>query len=217
MTVVNHWIELPRWSPRRALYSCYLTFAEHPQLHQLIDAYQTVLADLPNLDMILRTWRHMTIQGVAFTDELSTEEIPLIETAVREQLAQVEPLTVWTEPEVLATDSVYIPVGPIEPLAGLRDAVRAGIFSVIEPSRLYALPGQETGRFEPHISVAYVNADGPAAPFRERLATVNPEPVELRITHASLIALRKDDHMWAWSDEVGVPLGEPSTRPAGSS
>lgn len=208
MTVVNHWIELPRWHPGRALYSCYLTFANQTGLHQLIDAYQTALADLPNLDTILRPWRHMTIQGVAFTDELITEEVERIEASVRERLARVRPMTVWTEPEVLATDSVYIPVGPAEPLAGLRDAVRDGVLSVLDPSRLYALPGQETGKFEPHVSVAYVNADGPAAPFRERLAAVKPDPVELRITHASLISLRKDDHRWAWTDEIQIPLGE---------
>ncbi|WP_018349131.1 2'-5' RNA ligase family protein [Longispora albida] len=207
MTVVNHWTELPRWSPGRALYSCYLTFAGHPALHQLIDTYQTALADLPNLDLILPQWRHMTIQGITFTDELTEKEMSAIEAAVRKELSHVPPLTVWTEPEILASDSVYIPVGPIEPLTQLREAIRAGVFSVVDESRLYALPGQETGEFEPHVSVAYVNADGPAEPFRTRLAALEIEPVELRITEASLIALTKDDHKWSWTREVPVPLG----------
>jgi hypothetical protein len=206
MTVVNHWTELPRWPRGRALYSCYLTFANYPELHQLIGAYQTILADLPNVDMILPEWRHMTIQGVAFTDELTSHEMHQMEARVRENLATVPSPTVWTRPGVLATDSVYLPVSPVEPLAAIRDAVRSAILAVIDESRLYNLPGQETGEFSPHISVAYVNADGPATPFHERLATVNPEPVALQITHASLIALRKDDHKWAWTEEVKVPL-----------
>lgn len=207
MTVVNHWVDLPRWTPGRALYACYLTFADHPELHQLIDAYQRALAVLPNMDLILPQWRHMTIQGATFTDELTPQERQHIEQEVRKQLAHVHPFTVHTEPEVLASDSVYIPIGPREPLTALREAIRAGILTVLDSDRLYALPGQESGEFEPHVSVAYVNADGPAAPVQERLATVNPVPVELEITYASLISLRKDDHKWAWTDEVRIPLG----------
>ncbi|MGY0230214.1 2'-5' RNA ligase family protein [Longispora urticae] len=207
MTVVNHWTELPHWSPRRALFSCYITFADDRRLHQVIDTYQTALRDIPNLDLILPQWRHMTIQGVTFTDELTAEEMTSITAAVREQLGSVPPAVVHTEPEVLATDSVYIPVGPVGSLAAIRDAVRAGVFSVIDESRLYALPGQESGEFEPHVSVAYVNADGPAQPYKDRLAALSVPPVELTITHASMLALTKDDHKWSWTNEVRLPLG----------
>ncbi|MBA3489712.1 MAG: 2'-5' RNA ligase family protein, partial [Longispora sp.] len=142
-----------------------------------------------------------------FTDELTPEERAAIEAEVLGRLAEVSPLTVHTGPEVLASDSVYLPIGPLEPLAELRAVIRAGILAVLDESRLYALPGQETDVFEPHVSIAYCNADGPSDPLRERLARVDVGPVELRIKHVSLLSLRNDDHKWSWSDEVRIPVG----------
>ncbi len=207
--LVNHWTDLPGFTPGRALYACYLTGDGQSDLHRLVDAYQAELVELGDLDLIQREWLHMTVQGVAFTDELTTGEMDRVAMAIGERLADVRPPVAQAGPAVLSADAVYLPVTPAEPVVALRDAIRAAVAETVPADRLYALPGQDDGQFAPHVSLAYVNTPGPAAPVAERLARVDAAPAELHYEHASLIALRRDDRRWAWTDEIRIPIGAP--------
>lgn len=207
--LVNHWTDLPGFTPGRALYACYLTGTGQSDLHRLVDAYQAELVDMGDLDLIRREWLHMTVQGISFTDELTAAEMDRVAAAIGDGLADVRPPVAQAGAAVLSRDAVYLPVTPAEPFVALRDAIRAAIAGAVPADRLYALPGQHDGRFAPHVSLAYVNTPGPAAPVAERLAGVAAAPAELHYEHASLIALRRENRRWAWTDEIRIPIGAP--------
>jgi hypothetical protein len=82
----DHWWWRPGWHTGRSMYTWHVTFADQPQLHELAATYQTALTRLPGLDVIPTPWLHLTMQGIAFTDEISEQEVADIAEAARKRL-----------------------------------------------------------------------------------------------------------------------------------
>ena len=74
----NHWWWRPGWRAGRHFYACHLTPADQPELRRLVDTYQAALRDVPTVDLIPAQWLHLTMQGIGFTDEISSQEIERI-------------------------------------------------------------------------------------------------------------------------------------------
>jgi 2'-5' RNA ligase len=206
----DHWWWRPGQRPGRRFYTFHITFNRDTvaegfdAMQQMVRSYQTHLAKLPNLDLVPPQWLHLTTQGVGYTDEVDETDAQKITEAVRRHCARLAPLAVTIGPAQLDPEGVPLPVTPVEPLAHLRAEIRAGIADVWGADRV---PEPIEG-FHPHVTLAYSNAAGPAAPHAELLAGLEPMSVEVTIRASQLIILGRDTHLYSWQPYVTVPLGD---------
>jgi hypothetical protein len=166
-----------------------------------------VLAGLPALDLIWQEWLHLTVQGIAFTDELDAGQAEKLVAGVRDELA-VQPSCAFTlSPPLVGNDGVYLPAAQPQQLADVRESVAAAAGRMLAPRSLYALPGQGNGEFVPHVSIAYANGEVPRETVVDLLSRVDVPSVTVRVHSVSMINLRRDHRRWAWTDAVKIPLG----------
>jgi hypothetical protein len=71
--------------------------------------------------------------------------------------------------------------------------------------------GQE---FVPHVSIAYVSADGEAQPIAQALQTAVTAPVSATFRKAALLEYHRDHRMYEWTSDTPIPIG--LTTPTGS-
>jgi len=68
-------------------------------------------------------------------------------------------------------------------------------------------PGRQPGRpWRPHVSIAYSNGSGPAAPVIEALGLEVPR-TQITIRSISLVAQTQVGHSWQWQPVAEVRLG----------
>jgi hypothetical protein len=60
--------------------------------------------------------------------------------------------------------------------------------------------------FTPHVTLAYSNANGPAAPVIERVEHAGVLQAVATIHAAHLIDLERDTHVYRWRNREPVPL-----------
>jgi 2'-5' RNA ligase len=205
--VRDHWHWRPGWREGRSFYTWHLTFAEHPEAADLVAAYQPVLAAMPGLAPVPLEWIHLTLQGLGFTDRVDQRDLDAIIEAAEFRLAGFGPIPVTIGPAQLDTETVQLPVRPVEPLQRLRDAVRTSIADIWGPDAIPELP-----ELHPHISLGYFTADAPAAPLRSRLAAAPHHSTALTISSVSLIDLNRDHRMYQWAPVTTLRL-DPLRKP----
>lgn len=199
----DHWWWRPGWEVGRSFYTWHVTFADQPGAHQLVEDYAPVLKDLPMFDPIPVRWIHLTTQGIGFTDEVDKIDVDKIVDAVRRRCAKVEPFSVTLGPARVDPEALMLPVRPVEPVALLRHAIREGIGDVWGADNV---PESAEG-FNPHVSLGYSNAAGPAEAVHEKLATHRTTTADVTISSVSLIDLNRDRKAYEWVDVATVPLG----------
>lgn len=197
----NHWWWRPGWSQGRAAYTWHLTFGDQPDVHRFAAEYQAALAPGEGLDMIPQRWLHLTMQGIGFVGEIPESTVQDIAAAARRRLAALPSFGITLGAPVVDPEAVLVPVQPADPVRRLRDTVRAAIGDVLAD-----VPG-DPDRFTPHVSLAYSNAEGPAAPYAAAIADAAVEPAKALVTHADLIRINRDHRMYEWVTVAQVPLG----------
>jgi 2'-5' RNA ligase len=175
------------------MYTWHVTFDDQPQLHELVSAYQTALSPLPGLDLIPGRWLHLTMQGIGFTDEVSEREIADIADAARKRLEDQRPVSLAIGPASVDPEAIMFEVTPTDALSPVRSAIRAAISEVRGAAEV-----PESEEWTPHVSLAYSNGDGIAAPYIAAVDSVSTFPVTLTISKADLIELNRDMRLYQW-------------------
>ena len=197
----DHWWWRPGWRAGRRMCTWHVTFDDQPRLHELVSSYQAALAPLPGLDLIPARWLHLTMQGIAFTDEVSPPEIADIAEAARKHLATQQPVSLSVGPALVDPEAILLQVSPADSLDPVRAGVRAAIADVRGAERV-----PESEHWTPHISIAYSNSEAPAAPYAEALNTITRAPVKLTVSAVHLIELSRDAHLYQWTTKAEVLL-----------
>jgi 2'-5' RNA ligase len=166
----------------------------------MAESYRLALAPLEVLDPVPNQWLHLTLQGVGFVDEVKRSTVDEIVAAAAGHLAGVEPFELRFGRPQVEPEAVCCFFDPASP-AAVRGAIRAGIGEVLPEA-----PGPADG-FRPHVSLAYSNGEGPAAPIDEALDSVAPESAGAHIGSAELIILNRDNQQYEWETYASVPLG----------
>ena len=203
----NHWVPRPGWSPGRSLLACYLALDTYPQVTEHLVRHQDMLGDLAQIDLVPVPWMHVTVQGIAFLDELPADSMSELADALREPLALLEAPRVRLGLPEPGGEGMFFPLTPRGRLSEMRDQIRETAMKVLELPLLYGLPGQDQD-FCPHASFAYANSDMAVQEVMSRLADVTRPPVEIAVTSVSVIALRQSDRRWWWGDRRDVPVGD---------
>ncbi|NJC72391.1 2'-5' RNA ligase family protein [Planosporangium thailandense] len=200
--VRDHWWWRPGWRIGRRFYAFHVTFEEQPDLYRLADNYRVGLAAMPALTLIPDQWLHLTMQGIGFTDQVSDATVTAIVDEARDILADVPEFEVEFGEVIVTDEAIVMPAEPAAPVRHLRAAVRGAIGRVFGEDQV----PENADRFRPHVSVAYLTADGPAAPYVEALQAAKLEPARVRISHIDLIEMHRDRYMYEWTVLARLPL-----------
>jgi hypothetical protein len=199
----DHWGWRPGWKVGRSFYTWHVTFADQPHVLEFAASYASVVERLPMLDHIPLHWLHLTMQGVAFTDEVDQSDVDEIVTATHARCAGLDPFSVTLGPAEVAAEALKLPARPVELLIRVRSTVRQAIADVWGSERV---PRAADGWIPP-VSLAYSNTDGPAEPiFQAR----NPSEADhrVRVSAVPLIDVNRDQKMYQWTEVARVPLGQ---------
>jgi hypothetical protein len=199
--LANHWWWRPGWQVGTRFYTWHVTVDDLPALAEHVLAYQEPLRELAFLDLIPRRWLHITVQGVGHTRDVTKSERAALVSVVGDRLHRLTAPTLTFAAPVLHREAIVIPPTDPEPLKSIHAAIRDGIAEAYGPPE-----GAPTSDFRPHVSVAYPNASADAGPVRAALDSIHPEPVDVTITHASLIEVHRDNRMYEWTTVATAPL-----------
>lgn len=200
--VRDHWWWRPGWRTGRRFYAFHITFEDCTDLHRLAGIYRQSLATADTITPVPDEWLHLTMQGIGFTDELGLSEVRHIGQQVAQQLTAIPAFDVTFGDIVIADEAIAMPAAPAEPIRQLRTVVRNAIGQVLGTSRLT----EDPQRFRPHVSVAYIAANGPAGPYIEAAEAAQAEPVHVPIDHVDLIEMHRDNRMYEWTTVAALPL-----------
>ncbi|WP_406002374.1 2'-5' RNA ligase family protein [Streptomyces sp. NBC_00829] len=199
-SMANHWWWRPGWRPGRRFYTWHITFAGADDVHRLAAIYRQALAPVTGLDLIPDPGLHLTMQGLGFTDEVPAKDADAIVEAASAHLTSIPAFDLEIHRPQITPEAIRWEAQPSRPPADLRAAIRSAIGDV------WSEVPEQADKFAPHISIAYSNADGPAAPAQAALHSVSPEPATARITAVELIVLGRDRQMYEWETHAHLPL-----------
>jgi len=197
----NHWSLRPGRRPGRELYQWDLLFHDHPQVRSAAAQVQRRLAGLPELALVAPQWLHVTTYIAGFADEIPGTGVRAMVDEASRLLSYVRPITVTLGRIYLAPQAVVL---PLEPFAALEP--------VLSVARMATMVGgadghQDADPWTPHISVAYSNGVGPAAPVIAALGERLPDlPVTIR--SLSLVAQVQAGRSWQWRQVAEIEFGE---------
>ncbi|MGK5522276.1 2'-5' RNA ligase family protein [Micromonospora sp. URMC 107] len=200
--VRDHWWWRPGWRVGRRFYAFHVTFENQPELYRLVDSYRSALAAAPTATLIPDQWLHLTMQGIGFTDETSDATLAAIIEEAGKQLAQLPAVAVEFGEIVVADEAIVMPALPAEPVQRLRAATRTAIGHVVGEDQV----PEDPNRYRPHVSVAYLTADGPAEPYVRAVQSIAPQPVPVTIRHVDLIEMHRDQRMYVWQRVAQLKL-----------
>jgi len=204
--VRKHWWWRPGWKPGRHYYACHLTLDDQPQLRTLVAIYQQAIQNLPGLALIPAPWLHITMQGMGFTDEIGPAELDELAEALTRVLSRIDPPTVSFRHLTVHPEAIYLKAHPADALYPLRTGMHRAAASVLGPDRFTEnMPDRE--HFNPHVSIAYVSADGEVQPIAQALCTAAPPTATATFHRASLLEFHRDNRMYEWTSSTPIAIG----------
>lgn len=196
----DHWVTQPGEDPTRTQLIWFLCLADDPVVPELTRIAQARLAGIGGLDLVPREWLHMTTLVAGFADEITVDQVDAMAHHARQLLAATPPLQLTLGRVLYHPRTIMLDVRPhdaLDPvLAALREATR---LATGREGRLYHDP------WVPHITVAYSNMAGPAAPVIEALGREVPEQ-EVSVNAISLIS-QAPEHGYTWQSVADVQFG----------
>jgi 2'-5' RNA ligase len=202
----DHWWWRPGWRAGRHFYACHFTMGRYADLVKLARTYQEALRPFPGLDLIPAQWLHLTMQGVGFLDVLNHDQVADLEQAIRQRLARIPTPVVTFHRPVVRPEAVYLPALPPEPIAAVRNEVRAAIGDVLGQDHVELAP-EHVPAYRPHVSVAYSNSVQAAEPIANAVTHVEATPVTVALDHVGLLEFHRDNRMYEWTRAVQIPIG----------
>jgi 2'-5' RNA ligase len=196
----DHWWQRPGRRQGRELYQWDLLFRDCPEVHAAVAQVQARLTNLPLLDLVDLQWLHVTTYIAGFADEIPSEAVGAMVDEASRLLAHIAPITVTIGRIYLDRQAVVLPVEPFAALDPVLSAARAATNSI------GASGHQDTDPWAPHISVAYSNGSGPAAPVIAALGERLPDH-RVTISSLSLVAQVQAGRSWQWREIADVRLG----------
>jgi 2'-5' RNA ligase len=201
--MADHWWPRPGRRPGRELYHWHVLFHDQPRVRELAAMAQARLADLAGLDMVPMRWLHLTTYIAGFVDEVPDSGVDLMAAEAHRLLASTAPIPVSLGRVLYHPEAVALAVEPFGALGPVLDAVRTATRSAGGEGHT------DTDPWFPHISIAYSNRSGFAAPIIAALGRRLPE-VEVTIRSVSLVAQTQVGRTWQWRSVAEVPLaGQP--------
>jgi hypothetical protein len=202
--LADHWWWRPGWHPTRRYLTWFILFDDDPGLRVHVARMQAELADLDYLDPVPPDGLHMTIQGVAFADELTPDQVAALGAEADRRCADLAPFTLTIGPANGFEAGTFLRSTPWQPVAELRRRLREAVAAVLGEGRI---PEGEPAEFKPHISLTYCHAAAPAADLIGRVARLRGFPhTTTAIAGVDLVEQRREHHVYRWDVRHHVDL-----------
>jgi 2'-5' RNA ligase len=196
----DHWVSEPGADPARTQLMWFVTFRDHPEVAEMVAAAQERLAGISGLDLVPRDWLHMTTVVGGFSDEITVDQAEAMSDHARRLLSPVPPVRITLGRILYHPRAIMLDARPHDALDAVVQAVQhATRLATGSEGRLYHNP------WVPHITVAYSNTSGPAAPVIEALGRELPSR-EVAVKSISLIS-QAPEQLWTWDSISEVQLG----------
>ncbi|MCT2587772.1 2'-5' RNA ligase family protein [Actinophytocola gossypii] len=205
--LTNHWYSRAGWHPGRLFDTWHLVFDDAPLLHDLATRCKNSLADLPGLNYVPNEWLHMTVQGVGWTDELSSQDRNAVIHRAAAELKELGARDITVGPPIVKGEALVLAGTPVRFLVDIRDRLRVAVQQALGRAPWEA--AEQAKGFMPHVSIAYAQNDADAAPYAAALGKVSPASVRVPIRHVALIRQERQlDPNWryVWQELARVPL-----------
>jgi 2'-5' RNA ligase len=207
----NHW-DRPGWTPGRRSYHWMLTFEDATELHVLADRCQRRLR-LPALDPVPPDGLHLTLQRLAFTDQIGRADVDraVEQTCVR--LTEVEPFSLAVGPLAGSSGAVRFSVLPWAPVVTIQGKIVEATTAVLGPAAVVTKPHG----FRPHIGIAYCNSPTDAHSIIAAVRDLRELPsVRVAVRTVALVELRREERAYRWDTvaRVHLPAATGSSTPA---
>jgi hypothetical protein len=146
------------------------------------------------------------MQGIAFTDEVTADELGHLDQALAAALAEVEPPAVEFRALTIQREAVYLKAHPAAALTPLRRAAHDAVLSVLGPERFTETPA-DVANWLPHVSIGYITYDGDPAPIAVALDSLTTRTVAVTFTKADLLEFHRDRRMYEWISATPIRIG----------
>jgi 2'-5' RNA ligase len=196
----NHWWPRPGRRPGRELYQWNLLFHDHPEVRSAVAQVQQRLTGQQGLDLIAPQWLHVTAYIAGFADEIPAPAVQVMVEEASRLLCDAEPITVSLGRIYLSPQAVVLPLEPFTALEPVLSAARMATKAAGADGH------QDTDPWTPHISVAYSNDTGQAAPIATALGKRLPD-IAVTITSLSLVAQVQVGRSWQWRQVAEIGFG----------
>lgn len=203
-SVKDHWYWRPGWGIGTRFYTWHITFADKPEIVAFAGRYRDRLSEEPMLDVVPDQWLHLTMQGIGFVTSVSLDDVNAIALAARKRCAALAPFRLTLDKPYVDPESIQIAVQPPDPVRQLRAELRAAIADVWGDNHV----PEPASPYTPHMSLAYVNSDGPAGPLAQAINSVTEAAASATIDSCQLIVLNRDPGMYVWEPFTTVAIGQ---------
>jgi 2'-5' RNA ligase len=196
----DHWLPQRGADPARTQLIWLVPFRDHPEVTELVATAQARLAGLAGLDLVPREWLHMTTVVGGFSNQITAGQAEAMADHARRLLGSVPPVRMTLGRILYHPRAIMLDARPHDALDAVVRAVQhATRLAIGREGRLYHDP------WVPHVTVAYSNTVGPAAPIIEALGRELPRR-DVAIDSISLIC-QAPEHLWTWHPVAEVQLG----------
>lgn len=198
--MTNHW-DRPGWRPGRKAFYWYISFRDHDEVRALAEQCQTVLA-APHFDLTAGSDLHMTLNRVAFADEITAGTLRCTANSVRARVAGFGEIRLRVGPLAGSRGALSFSVDPQVRLRELREEVANAMLSDKTAS---AEAG--SAEFRPHVGIGYCNRTIDAMPVIEQVRTLRAlPPVDVCISELTLVTLTRHERAYSWDVVEQLPL-----------
>ena len=203
-SMVNHW-DRPGWRPGRIAYYWYLSFGDQPEVRALAAQCQSVIS-APHFDLIDGSELHMTLERVAFSEEISRERLHEVRRNGDRRLTGFGILETTIGPLAGSTGALSFSVEPRNRLDALRSLL-------VLANRESGISTDGDGQpFRPHVGIAYCNQRTAARPVVAQVEALRALPrVNVCISEALLVALTRNERSYSWEPVHRIPLTTDNT------
>jgi 2'-5' RNA ligase len=198
--LTNHW-DRSGWCPGRSAYYWYLSFRDQHEVQALAESCQIAVAG-PHFDLIDYSDLHMTLERVAFVDEIDATRLEHVEKNARAALRKFPNLHLRIGPLAGSGSALSFSATPKARLHELRSHLlsathSAGLATDIPISR----------SFRPHVGIGYCNRTIDAVPIIEQVRALRAlPPVTVCISEVVLVALTRHERAYSWDVAYRLPL-----------
>lgn len=202
--LADHW-DRHDWPPERHFITWYVLF-DDPRLRGFVAEFQRRLADLDYLDPVPPDGLHMTIQGVAYADQLDDMQIQAITDRARSHCQGLTSFELHLGPLSGFRAGTFLRATPWAPVEELRRSLREAIVDVLGPDFVPT----EARLFKPHVSVTYCHASPPADALIDRIRRIRwSEQISTHVHAVHLLDLYRQDRKYLWTPLAQIQLDPP--------
>lgn len=198
-SLTNHWNRNGWWPGRRGYY-WYLTFEHEADLQLMAKRCQEAIR-APWFDLVPTDFLHMTLDRIAFTDDISMQELRDIQLAAANACQDIAPFPVDIGPLAGSNGALSFSASPTGRITNLWSTLRRVTSATLRGE------DSDDDTLRPHVGIAYCNTDIPATPVIEAVKSLRQlQPVTVTVRHASLVLLIRDQRAYRWEVQQRIPL-----------